>query len=97
MLDLGQAANLGRATNQEGIGMDTAREKAHRVAEAALRDIADMVPPEEFENGYDLEEQPDGGILIRCSHDVRLYVDASGEEASVPMELLHSPEPDLPW
>jgi len=72
----------------------TPREKAHKVAEAALHDMREMLPPDELEDGYDLFEQPDGGILIVCGHDVKLYVGPDGEEGSVPAELLfHDTEP----
>ena len=56
------------------------REKAHKVAEAALQDIREMLPPEQIEDGYDLEEDGDGGLWIKCGHDVVLHVDADGEE-----------------
>lgn len=66
--------------------MSDAREAAHAVAEAAQREIRQVLP--DSEHGYDLEEQPDGGILIRLGHDVVLYVDKHGDEMPVPTRLL---------
>lgn len=57
------------------------REIAHKAASAALSDMKEMLSefPENYEDGYDLTELPDGRILVECGHDVRFYIDSDGE------------------
>jgi hypothetical protein len=53
---------------------------ARRVAETTLADMREMVPPDQFEDGYDLNPDGEGGLWIQCSHDVVLHVNQDGEQ-----------------